>query len=207
MTATEDALDETGRWTAKGRATRARIVQVAAALMFERGVAGTSTEDIRDAADVSNSQLYYYFADKKDLIRAVIMYQTEQVLAVQRLSPLDSFEALQAWRDLLIDLQVQRDCRGGCPIGSLVSELADIDEAARAALVTGFARWESAIRDGLVAMRERGDLRDDADPDRLALATLGALQGGLLLTHTRRDITPLRVGLDAALAHICSFAA
>jgi AcrR family transcriptional regulator len=208
MTSAEAASDETARWTAKGRATRARIVRAAAALMYEHGVAGTSTEDIRGAAGVSNSQLYHYFADKNDLVRAVIVNQTEQVLAAQQplLSRLDSFEALQAWRDLLVDLQRQHHCRGGCPLGSLASELADIDEDARAALVTGFARWEGAIREGLAAMRERGDLRADADPDRLALVILTALQGGLLLTNTRRDVTPLLVGLDAALAHIRSFA-
>ena len=51
-------------------------------------------------------------------------------------------------------------------------------------------------------MRDRGELRPDTDTDALALALLVALQGGLLLTQTRRDTTPLRVGLDTVLAHI-----
>ena len=42
----------------------------------------------------------------------------------------------------------------------------------------------------------------DTDTDTLALALLTALQGGLLLTQTRRDPTPLRAGLDSVLAHI-----
>lgn len=198
-----------GRWTAKGRATRAKIVAAAAALTFERGVAGTSTEEIRESAGVSNSQLYHYFADKNHLVRAVIAFQTERVLANQEplLSRLDSFAALQAWRDLLLAVQERNRCQGGCPLGSLASELAGVDEGARAVLVAAFARWEGAIRDGLAAMRDRGELRADADPDELALATLTALQGGLLLTQTRRDAAPLRAGLDAILAHIRTFAA
>ncbi|MGW1493661.1 TetR/AcrR family transcriptional regulator [Streptomyces sp. NPDC002402] len=196
------------RLTAKGRATRARIVQAAAALMFEHGVAGTSTEDVRESAGVSNSQLYHYFDDKNQLVRAVIAHQTQQVLDSQQplLGRLDSFDALEAWRDQLIDMQRQRDCRGGCPIGSLAGELADTDEEARKLLVTGFARWESAIRDGLASMRDRGELRRDADADQLALVTLTALQGGLLLTETRRDFAPLRAGLNAAIAYIRSHA-
>jgi AcrR family transcriptional regulator len=43
--------------------------------MYEHGVAGTTTEDILQAAGVSNSQLYHYFADKAELTRAVIAYQ------------------------------------------------------------------------------------------------------------------------------------
>jgi hypothetical protein len=56
-------------------------------------------------------------------------------------------------------------------------------------------------------MRDRGELRADADPDRLALATLAALQGGLLLSQTRRDPAPLATGLDAAIAHIRTYSA
>jgi hypothetical protein len=55
-------------------------------------------------------------------------------------------------------------------------------------------------------MRERGELRADADPDRLATALLGALQGGMLLTQTRRDPAPLEATLGAMLGYIESFA-
>ncbi|WP_158890688.1 TetR/AcrR family transcriptional regulator [Amycolatopsis anabasis] len=193
-----------GSWTAKGRATRERIVESAAELMFRRGVAGTSLDDIRAATGVSKSQLYHYFADKTELVHAVVTRQARAVLAAQQaLFPaLDSWDALHAWRDALVKLQRQRHCEGGCPIGSLTSELADVDEPARIALADGFDRWETWIREGLAAMRDRGELRPDADPDTLALATLASLQGGLLLTQARRTTKPLEAALDAAFAHL-----
>ncbi len=199
--------DSEQRLTRKGQTTRARIVAAAAQLMFERGVAGTSTEDIQSAAGVSGSQLYHYFAGKHELVRAVIAHQTDAVLSAQQplLGRLDTFEALHAWRDRIVELQTRGHCEGGCPIGSLAVELAETDPTARRDLAAGFARWEGAIRDGLAALRERGELRADADPDRLAMATLAALQGGLLLTQLRRDIAPVEAALDVALAHIHSF--
>ena len=208
MRSGQATASETERWTAKGWATRARIVEAAAELMYERGVAGTSTEDVRRAAGVSNSQLYHYFADKDDLVRAVVDHQIQRVLAGQRslLDGLDSFAALEAWRDAIIAIVAARHGQGGCPMGSLASELADGDEPARSALVQGFARWEAALCDGLRAMQARGELRPDADPDTLAIATLAALQGGFLLAQTRREILPLTAGLDAALDHIHAFA-
>jgi hypothetical protein len=121
------------------------------------------------------------------------------------LSRLDSLEALRAWRDLAVELQRQRHCEGGCPIGSLASELVDGWPEARADLAVGFARWEAEIRNGLRAMHDRGELRPEIDPDRLALAVLAALQGGLLLTQIRRETAPLEAGLDAVLDHIESF--
>ncbi|MBM6998175.1 TetR/AcrR family transcriptional regulator [Paenibacillus sp. DXFW5] len=193
--------------TKKGKETRSRIVAAAAGLMFERGVAGTSVEDVQKEAKVSSSQLYHYFKEKRELVQAVILFQTEQVLGAQEplLSHLDSMEALQTWRDAVIQLQVDREYQGGCPIGSLASELADMEPAARTALAACFLQWEQAISQGLRAMHARGEMRADADPDRLALALLTALQGGLLMTQVRKDICALEAVLDAILEHIRSY--
>src|SRR6201994_2993030 len=177
--------------------------------MFKNGVAGTTTDDLQRAGGISPSQIYHYFGDKKSLVKAVIAVQTEAVLRTQRplLSRLDSFEALEAWRDALIDLQRSRHFAGGCPIGSLASELADHDPEARADLAAAFIRWQDAIRDGLTAMRDRGELRPEADPEALALAILTALQGGLLMTRVRHDTVALRTVLDAMIDRIRTQAA
>lgn len=195
--------------TAKGRATRARVVTTAAGLMYERGVAGTSLDDVKAAAGVSSSQLYHYFADKRALVSAVIGHQTEAVLAGQEphLAKLDSVAALRAWRDVLIGFRRALRCEGGCPIGSLASELADADERARAALAVGFRRWEAGIRDGLRAMQLRGELIARANPDDLAVAVLATVQGGILLSQVHRDTTPMEIALDTMIAHIESLAA
>src|SRR3954470_23015221 len=70
--------------TAKGQATKARIVAAAADLVFKQGVAGTSIEDVRKAAGVSGSQMTHYFEDKKALIRAVVTHQADTILAVHQ---------------------------------------------------------------------------------------------------------------------------
>jgi TetR/AcrR family transcriptional regulator, transcriptional repressor for nem operon len=196
-----------GRLTRKGLATRARIVEAAAELMFRHGVAGTSNEDVLAAAHVSNSQLYHYFPDKNGLVRAVIEHQADEIIDGQRplLDELDSLAAFRQWRDMLVDLQRQRHCEGGCPLGSLSSELAEADESARTALAASFDRWEAPIRDGLRRMRDRGDLRPGTDVGRLALGTLAALQGGLLLTQAKRDVSPLEAALDLAISQIRSY--
>lgn len=193
-----------GRLTRKGLATRARIVEAAAELMFRHGVAGTSTEDVLVAAQVSNSQLYHYFPGKDSLVHAVIEHQADEIIDGQRplLDELDSLAAFRQWRDMLVELQIQRHCEGGCPLGSLSSELAEANEPARTALAASFDRWEAPIRDGLRRMRDRGELHDDTDVDRLALGTLAALQGGLLLTQAKRDVGPLEAALDLAVSQI-----
>lgn len=196
------------RLTAKGQATRERIVAAAARLMFERGVAGTSTDDVQAAAGISASQLYHYFADKRALVSAVIEWQAEAVVGGQAplFAELDSIDGLRAWRDALVGIQVERQCVGGCPLGTLAGELVESDPGARADLEAAYQRWVDGIAGGLHRMRERGDLPPDADPDTLATAILAAVQGGLVLTQVSRTTGPLEIALDTAIDHVAELA-
>jgi TetR/AcrR family transcriptional repressor of nem operon len=193
------AASSTRPLTRKGQQTRQRIIDAAADLIFERGVAHTTIEDVRAAAEVSSSQLYHYFDDKPALVHAVIEHQADTIVDGQKTFDLSTFEGLRAWRDWVIQHQRELGCTGGCPIGSLGSELAETDPAARAQVSEGFKRWETAIQSGLREMHARGRLSPEADPDALALALLAALQGGLLLTQIERDTKPLEAALDAML--------
>jgi AcrR family transcriptional regulator len=190
--------------TAKGRATRARILAAASELISDRGVAETSLDDVIERAGVSKSQLYHYFEDRAALLRAVIAHNTDGVLDVQapHLGSLDSWKAIRAWFDSLVDLQVEREGCGGCPVGALVGQLAESDEQARSDLAASLARWELEIRDGLRSMQARGKLDPDADPAALARATLAQIQGGLVLTQANRDPGQLATALDAAYDYL-----
>jgi AcrR family transcriptional regulator len=190
--------------TAKGRATRARIIAAAAGLVGERGIAETSLDEVIERAAVSKGQLYHYFQDKADLLRAVVAHQADMVLAAQEphLQALDGWGSIRAWLDRLVALQVERQGCGGCPIGSLVPQLAETNEPARAELAVSYDRWERYLREGLLAMRARGKLRADADIEALVTATMAAIQGGLVLTQARRDPAQLARALDAAYSHL-----
>ncbi|WP_103343099.1 TetR/AcrR family transcriptional regulator [Amycolatopsis sp. CA-126428] len=190
--------------TAKGRATRERIVAAAADLMYRHGVAGTSTPAVRDAAGVSSSQIYHYFADKDDLTRAVIAFQSEAILSHQAplLAQLDSIGALRSWRDVVVDAARRQHGTGGCPLGSLSSELSDDHPWARDALAGSFTAWSEAIRGGLAAMIDGGVLSPEADATALSLALLAAVQGGLVLAQAQHTTDALEAALDTVLAHI-----
>jgi TetR/AcrR family transcriptional repressor of nem operon len=193
------------RLTAKGRATRKRIVAAASELMLQRGVARTTIEDIQEAAAISTSQMYHYFADKNDLVAAVIEFQTENVLGTQRLGldRIDSVEDLYRWRDIMVELVRGLGCVGGCPLGSMANELSETDPLARARLAQSFAQWESVIHDSLTTIAARGELPDGTDVGRAALALLAGIQGGLLLSQIRRDTAPLEAAMDAMIEHLC----
>ena len=201
--------DTTSRFTRKGRATRGRIVDVAAKLMFQRGVAGTSIDEVRNTAAVSGSQISHYFHDKRDLTRQVIAARCTDVQEFHmqpRFGGFDSLEALQAWADANIADVDAVYRQGGCIYGSLAGELTEADPEIHDDLAAGYDRWLELLRAGLTAMRSRGDLRPDADPRHLAVSLVAAHQGGAMLTYAMDDPEPLRASLNAAVEYVRSFA-
>ena len=190
--------------TSRGAATRQRILDAACDLVFERGAVALSLDELLAVTGTSKSQLYHYFVDKSDLIRAVVARQGERVLDLQQplLAEVDGWEALGRWRDSVVELVRSLGCRGGCPVGSLADELAELDEQARTEAASIFERWQDLLVGALRAMVLAGQLRPDTDLDRLALATLASLEGGLLLAKTTRTTVPVEVALDAAIAHL-----
>ena len=185
--------------TAKGARTRARIVEEAAALIHERGVAGATLEDVRAAAGVSGSQMSHYFADKNDLVQAVIDYQAETIVNRQR-HALSSATGVEAWRNMVIAAAKRTKGKGGCQLGSLVGQLAESDPEARALIAAGFDQWAAAIADGLRSLHADGKLPSDVSPDDLATTLLATLQGGLLLAQVQQSPRPIETAVNTLLA-------
>ena len=166
--------------TARGAATRARIVEAAADLVYRRGASATSLEDIMEASATSKSQLYHYFADKDALMRAVIEFQTRRVMGVQaaHLDTVNSLAGLRRWRDAVVTMNRATRGVGGCPLGSLASAaLRSVGERAGAAgarlrpvgiaTQAGLARCatrRAQARGGPGRTRDRGDRRAAGRP-------------------------------------------
>lgn len=197
---------EPHKLTSKGQATRARILEHAAELIYTKGVHATNNEQLRRAAGVSGSQLNHYFPTKESLVLAVIAWQAERVLAFhrdERFVGFDNVDAFREWADFYVGYE--RAYQEGCSLGSLASEIIKSDLDVRAELASAFDQWRDIFRDGLQQMQRLGRLSADGDPARLANLLLTAFQGGMLLAQVARDITPLKDALQAAIEYLETF--
>ena len=187
--------------TSRGKATKKRIVEAAAKLIYANGAERVSLDEVMAASGTSKSQLYHYFTDKEGLVRAVIAFQAERIVAANGavLDRLDTFEGLHAWRDMVI---AANRGFGGCPLGALANEFAATSGETGELLDESFAAWGEVIAAGLARMKAFGRLAPAADTKALAVAALAAIQGGRLLSKSARSSRPLELAFDMALGHI-----
>jgi AcrR family transcriptional regulator len=189
--------------TGRGRASRERIVESAAELFAERGIAGTSLDEVLAAAGAGKGQLYHYFRGRDELVAAAVGLRCAQVLAglTQALGSVSSLAELE---QALAGFVAGFEQMGlpGCPIGTLATEVAGRNESAREQAAAGFDAWEQLFADALERMRERGELRSDASPAALATALLASIEGGMALSQARKDAASLHIAVEAGLGQV-----
>ncbi|WP_406274399.1 TetR/AcrR family transcriptional regulator [Actinacidiphila glaucinigra] len=192
---------------ASGATACVRIVQAAADLFYLKGVNSVTLDDVRAVSGTSSSQFHGYFADKDELVHRVIELRAQQILHrdQQHLERMNSFEALERWNDSIIRLNSLQDGAYGCALGALVGSRVPQDPAARKLLAEKFGAWQELIAAGLRRMQENGSLNEEADPAKLAVSVMAALQGSYLLAQMARDVEPMRIAMDMALAHVKTY--
>jgi AcrR family transcriptional regulator len=170
---------------------RQRMVQSTALLIRERGVAGTGMRDIADHARAPRGSLQHYFpAGKQQVVTEALEWAGDQVSAgLAKLAAAEEPVAASVvvakvfarWHRVLIET----DYLAGCPMVATITDAAG-DDALRSAAARAFARWQEA----LVSALRRGGLGKKR-AERVALLTISALEGAIVLARAQRDVAPL----------------
>ncbi|TDW94975.1 TetR family transcriptional regulator [Kribbella pratensis] len=204
----ETVNDVDRRLTARGAATRARIVASADELIALKGAAATTLDEVTAASGTSKSQLYRHFPDKSALVQAVIALRGGRVLEreEQHLRRIDSFSGLDRWCKAILQRVTARRGAMGCELGSLSTELSDHDEAARLDLDAHLTTWISLLVAVLERMQANNTLSAEADPQRLATGIMAAIQGGYVLAQAARDPGPMQIALELAMDSVRAYA-
>jgi len=189
--------------TAKGRATRQRIIDGAAAEIREYGVAVATLDDIMARTETSKSQLFHYFPNgKEQLLLAVATHEAQQVLDDQQpyLGELTSWAAWQRWRDAVVD-RYRRQGQN-CPLSVLMSEIGRATPGAQAVTSALMRQWHDEIATGVRHMQTAEKISDDVSAERVAASLLAGIQGGVGIMLATGDLSYLEAALDVGIASL-----
>jgi AcrR family transcriptional regulator len=186
--------------TAKGRATRQRIIDGASAEIRQRGAATATLDDVMARTQTSKSQLFHYFpGGKEQLLLAVAEHEAQLVLDDQQpyLGELTSWASWQRWRDAVVD-RYRRQGQN-CPLSVLMSEIGRSTPGAKAVTSALMNQWHDEIEAGVRAMQAQGKVSASVNPRRASAALLAGIQGGVGIMLATGDLSYLEAALDVGI--------
>lgn len=189
--------------TAKGAATRDRIVAAAAAEIRERGVGAVTLDDIGRRSGTGKSQLFHYFPEgKEQLLLAVAEREADQVIEDQepQLGQLTTWEAWREWRDVVVEKYRRQGVN--CPLGVLITEIGRHTPAAQAVTGKLLAQWQRRVQAGIEEMKAAGKIRAEVDPARASAALIASVQGGVVILMSSGSAKHLEYALDLCLDYL-----
>lgn len=161
---------------------RPQILEAAAEVIAERGIAATRVADVAERAGTSAPAVLYWFESKDELLTAALAHEEER-FRDQLLSKLDGLAATER-----LATMIDASC-GGTPDWKLWMELwtrALHDHDARRTRRGFDRRWRAQLVAAIEAGQEAGEFTREADAEDVA-AELASLLDGLAVQVALED--------------------
>ncbi|MGH3596435.1 MAG: TetR/AcrR family transcriptional regulator [Mycobacterium sp.] len=169
--------------------TRTNMLVSAAEVMRECGAAGVTIDEVLTRSGAPRGSVYYHFPDgRHQILTEALRYAGDAITAdidaaAGRGAMVLLRQFVEFWERLLAD----SDFNAGCPvvaaaIGSATDEVRLTAEAGQI-----FERWRTALTRAIVA-----DGLPESDADSLAVMSIAALEGAVVLCRSTRCTDPLR---------------
>ena len=181
--------------------SRARMIHAAAELFRQRGYHATTFSDVvRDSGAPRGSTYFHFPGGKAELAREAIARagdELEEMTGEAARHDGDPGSLVRALAQIMAGRLERSGYQGGCPIATMVLELAPRDEEFSAGFDSVFARWRAALVTRFEAL--------GLAPERsaaLADLTISALEGALILSRAARSTGPLTTTTEALISAI-----
>lgn len=174
----------------KGRDTRKKMLVSAAEVMRECGAAGVTIDAVLARSGAPRGSVYYHFPDgRNQILTEALRYAGDSITAtiedaVDHGARVLLREYVKYWERVLTD----GDFNAGCPVVAAAIGSAADDEpelSSEAGIILG--RWCTALTRAFVA-----DGFDESDAASLAVMSIAALEGAIVLCRSTRCVVPLR---------------
>lgn len=179
----------------KGPQTRDRILDLAYDAIIDKGFAGTSIEELVEAAGITKSGFFYHFKDKNDLARQLLKrYLAENEVVLDQLEtrarelsddPLHAFLIfLKLYSEMVRDVIAQHP---GCIVSTLTYQDRLFDDSVVRLNRDGMLAWRARFLRWLEEIVTLHRPRVDIDIRDLADQMTVVIDGGIIMQRALAD--------------------
>ena len=177
--------------------SKARLVQAAQELLWERGYAATSPKDIMRRAEVGQGSMYHHFAGKQELAVAALEESARSMRRAQQV-----LDAGGSTREVLAAyLRRQRDVLKGCRMGRMTFDADVLNSPELLQPVTDTFVWLlNALAEIINHGIEQGEFPQELNARELAALVVSTVQGGYVLARATQDPVSFDAAVEGAIA-------
>jgi TetR/AcrR family transcriptional regulator, transcriptional repressor for nem operon len=172
-----------------------KILKIAAEIVNRNGFNNTGIQEILDEAKIPKGSFYFYFKSKEDFGLCLIEYffSCMNLIAVKHLqkNDVDAIEKLKGFFDELVNHIEQKQCKGGCGLGNLAQELADINENYRKKIDLCFRTIEEKLSKVLESFAIGAKFINGMNSEQMAIFILSSWEGAVLRSKITRTMDPI----------------
>ncbi|MDX6189288.1 TetR/AcrR family transcriptional regulator [Flavobacterium sp. FlaQc-52] len=178
----------------KAERTKQFILETAAPIFNQKGIAGASIDDVLEAAKLTKGCLYGHFESKEDLSIQVVNYMLDYnglrlVAAINKAKTAKTkvFAYLDFYKDPL-----ETNIKGGCPVFNMAVESDDtfpiIKERVAGVIRNGQDLFVEILNKGILD----GEFTNKLEPEIYAFKAVAAVEGALVLCRTMNTAKPMQ---------------
>jgi TetR/AcrR family transcriptional repressor of nem operon len=177
----------------KGQRTRRRVVEAAAPVFNKRGYAGSSLNDLMEAAGLKKGGIYRHFSSKEELAAEAFDYTWDAVWNARLLHVDEKANGIEKLKQLIANFVDRRSpVEGGCPVLNTAVDADDGNPVLRAHAARALRSWLSRLRIIVEQSRRRGETRPGVDSKTVATLIVASLEGALMMSRLQRHDEALR---------------
>jgi TetR/AcrR family transcriptional repressor of nem operon len=186
--------------------TRNALLEAGIDIMCVKGYTNTGIQEVLSSLGVPKGSFYYYFESKEDFALAIINHfdqiHSEKVLGFLRNVDRTPIQRLQDFCEACKERLRLAECRKGCFIGNLSSEMADQSEVLREALARVMTKWRDLYTSCIFEGQLVGEITKACPAEKLAELFLSGWEGAVMRSKTTKNLDPINTFIELIFEHV-----
>ncbi len=179
----------------KAERTKKFIIEQAAPIYNEKGVAGTNVDDVLEATKLTKGAIYCHFKNKDDLSMQVTDYLLEKICSgIAQVMKKEASAKGKIFAYLDFNKKpLNPYIKGGCPMFNMAVEFdSDNNSSIRPKigenLYVSQKNFASILREGI----KNGEFSSALDPDAYSFKMFAAIEGAIIMCRAMNNERPMQ---------------
>lgn len=191
----------------KAERTKQFIIEQAAPIYNEKGIAGTNVDDVLEATKLTKGAIYSHFENKADLSMQVSDYLLEKICsAIGRAMKMENSAKGKIFAYLDFNkAPLNTYIKGGCPIFNLAVESDDNNFCVKSKVseVMSFTQknFAAILRAGI----KNGEFNSSLDPEAYAFKIFAAIEGATVMCRNMHNDKPMAGLIESLKSELRSY--